>query len=69
MPPGQSAWGFGMAFREVAVTEIREVPRAWLSGGGLRQVSAQAGAGRETARRYVAAAAEAGLARDGGPGS
>jgi transposase len=55
-----------MAFREVAVTEIREVLRAWLSGSGLRQVAAQAGVDRKTARRYVAAAAEAGLARDGG---
>jgi hypothetical protein len=57
-----------MAFREVAVTEIREVLRAWLSGSGLRKVAEQAGVDRKTARRYVAAAAEAGLARDGGPG-
>jgi transposase len=55
-----------MAFREVAVTEIREVLRAWLSGAGLRHVAAQAGVDRKTARRYVAAAVEAGLARDGG---
>jgi hypothetical protein len=26
-----------MGFREVAVTEIREVLRAWLAGAGLRQ--------------------------------
>ena len=57
-----------MAFREVAVTEIREVLRAWLSGAGLRRVAEQAGVDRKTARRYVVAAAEAGLARDGGPG-
>jgi transposase len=57
-----------MAFREVAVTEIREVLRAWLSGAGLRRVAEQAGVDRKTARRYVAAAAAAGLARDGGPG-
>jgi hypothetical protein len=57
-----------MAFREVAVTEIREVLRAWLSGAGLRQVAARAGVDRKTARRYVAAAVEAGLARDGGLG-
>ena len=48
------------------MTEIREVLRAWLSGAGLRQVAAQAGVDRKTARRYVAAAVEAGLARDGG---
>lgn len=45
------------------MTEIREVLRAWLSGAGLRGVAEQAGVDRKTARRYVAAAAEAGLAR------
>ena len=57
-----------MAFREVAVTEIREVLRAWLAGAGLRQVAAQAGVDRKTARRYVQAAVEAGLAREAGAG-
>ena len=57
-----------MAFREVAVSEIREVLRAWLSGAGLQQVAAQAGVDRKTARRYVQAAVNAGLARDGGAG-
>ena len=45
-----------MAFREVAVNEIREVLRAWLAGAGLRKVAEQAGVDRKTARRYVAAA-------------
>jgi transposase len=53
-------------FREVSVIEIREVLRAWLSGRGLRVVAAQAGMDRKTARRYVTAAVEAGLDRDGG---
>jgi hypothetical protein len=57
-----------MAFREVAVTEIREVLRAWLAGAGLRKVAEQAGVDRKTARRYVDAAVAAGLDRDGGPG-
>ena len=57
-----------MAFREVAVTEIREVLRAWLSGAGLRRVAEQAGVDRKTARRYVDAAVAAGLDRDGGAG-
>jgi hypothetical protein len=57
-----------MAFREVAVTEIREVLRAWLSGIGLRRVAEQAGVDRKTARRYVDAAVAAGLVRDGGAG-
>jgi DNA-binding IclR family transcriptional regulator len=55
-----------MAFREVAVVEIREVLRAWLSGAGLRKVAEQAGVDRKTARRYVQAGVAAGLARDGG---
>jgi hypothetical protein len=53
-----------MAFREVVVTEIREVLRAWR--GGAAAGGRQAGVDRKTARRYVAAAAEAGLVRDGG---
>jgi transposase len=57
-----------MAFREVAVTEIREVLRAWLAGAGLRKVAEQAGVDRKTARRYVEAAVAAGLDRAGGPG-
>jgi hypothetical protein len=52
----------------LGVTEIREVLRAWLAGTGRRQVAAQAGVDRKTARRYVEAAVEAGLARDGGAG-
>jgi transposase len=55
-----------MAFREVDVTEIREVLRAWLAGLGLRRVAERAGVDRKTARRYVQAAEEAGLVRDGG---
>jgi hypothetical protein len=57
-----------MAFREVAVTEIREVLRAWLAGAGLRKVAEQAGVDRKTARRYVDAAVVAGLIRDGATG-
>jgi transposase len=57
-----------MAFREVHVIEIREVLRGWLAGGGLRTVAAQAGVDRKTARRYVQAAQQAGVVRDGGPG-
>jgi hypothetical protein len=56
-----------MAYREVAVTEVREVLRGWLTGQGLRKVAEQAGVDRKTARRYVEAAVQAGLVRDGGP--
>jgi len=57
-----------MGFREVSVTEVREVLRAWLSGAGLRTVAQRAGVDRKTARRYVAAAEAAGVVREGGLG-
>src|ERR1700759_2398926 len=85
MPSSRRTWRLGrMVFREVSVIEIREVLRSWLAGAGLRTVAAQAGVGRKTARRdvaapvggaaptparrYVEAAVAAGLARDGGAG-
>jgi transposase len=55
-----------VAFREVDVIEVREVLRAWLAGQGLRTVAQRAGVDRKTARRYVQAAQDAGLLRDGG---
>src|SRR5437899_45635 len=55
-----------MTYREVSVSEVRQVLRSWLSGAGLRVVAEQAGLDRKTCRRYVAAAQEAGLSRDGG---
>jgi hypothetical protein len=67
MPPNRRIWMFGqMAFREVAVTAIREVLRPWRAGAGLRKVAAQAWVDRKIARRCVASAVEAGQARDGG---
>jgi hypothetical protein len=57
-----------VAFREVLVIEVREVPQAWLSGAGLRTAAERAGVDRKTARRYVAAEEEAGLTREGGEG-
>lgn len=57
-----------MAFREVLVTQVREVLRAWLEGQGKRPAAARAGVDVKTAARYIRAAQEAGLARDGGQG-
>jgi transposase len=53
-------------FREVSVIEVRELLRVWMLGAGLRRVGALGGVDRKTARRYVDAAVEAGLDRDGG---
>jgi len=58
-----------MAFREVSVTQVREVLRRWLRDDeGLRLVATGAGVDRKTARRYVDAAVALGLDRSGGEG-
>jgi len=55
-----------MAFREVAVYEVREVLRLWLRGEGQRATAGLAGVDRKTVRRYLAAAQGLGLDRAGG---
>lgn len=55
-----------MAFREVLVTQVKEVLRAWLAGAGKRPAARRAGVDVKTAARYIKAAQAAGLARDEG---
>ena len=55
----------GMAFREVLVTQVMEVLRAWLGGAGKRPAARRAGVDVKTAARYIRAAQAAGLARGG----
>ena len=55
-----------MALREVRMFEVREVLRLWLRGEGLRAIERLAGIDRKTVRRYVEAAVDTGLAREGG---
>jgi transposase len=55
-----------MSYREVSVTEIREVLRLWVRGESLRSIAALASPDRKTVRRYVEAAQAAGLAREAG---
>src|SRR3954469_3885281 len=57
-----------MAFREVRVFEVREVLRLWLRGEGVRSTERLAGVDRKTVRRYLHAAEELGLVRDGAEG-
>ncbi len=54
-----------MAYREVSVIEIREVLRLWVGGEGFRAVERLTTVDRKTVRRYVSAATELGLERDG----
>ena len=55
-----------MAYREVSVTEVREVLRLWVRGESLRSIAALASPDRKTVRRYVEAAQAVGLTREGG---
>jgi transposase len=55
----------GMAFQEVLVTQVREILRAWLGGAGKRPAARRANVDVKTAARYIAAARDAGLDRDG----
>jgi transposase len=55
----------GMAFREVLVIQVKEVLRSWLAGQGKRPAAKRAGVNVKTAQRYIAAAQQAGLGRDG----
>ncbi len=55
-----------MAFREVSVVQIKEALRRWLRGEGERTIAHGIGVDRKTVRRYVSAAVELGLDRDGG---
>ena len=55
-----------MAFREVSVVQVREALRRWLKGDGERRIAKDVGVDRKTARRYIIAAVEFGVDRDGG---
>jgi transposase len=55
-----------MSFREVRMFEVKEMLRLWLRGEGLRAIERLAGIDRKTVRRYVGAAEELGLDRNGG---
>ncbi len=57
-----------MAFREVRVYEIREVLRLWVRGESLRAIERLARVDRKTVRRYVAAAVDPDVCREGGEG-
>jgi transposase len=55
-----------MAFREVSVVQVKEALRRWLNGDGERAIARGVGVDRKTARRYIIAAVELGVDRNGG---
>ena len=55
-----------MAYREVEMTDIKEVLRLWLSGQGKRELARQVGLDPKTARSYIAVAKSVGLSPEQG---
>ena len=56
-----------MAYREVARVEIQEIIRRWQLGEGHRRIASGTGASRNTIRKYLGAAAAAGISVPGHP--
>ena len=54
-----------MAFKEVSRVEIEEVVRCWQAGKSQRSIALGTGLSRDTVRRCVAAAGNAGIVREG----
>ena len=50
-----------MAFREVAMLEIKEVLRRWLRGEAKSAIARQCGVARGTVRSYIKAAEQVGV--------
>ena len=54
-----------MAYREVLRMEIAEVVRRWQAGSSQRNIASGTGLSRDTVRKYLAAAKEAGVDQEG----
>ena len=54
-----------MAYREVSRMEIQEIIRRWQAGDSQRKIALGTGLSRDTIAKYVAAAQEEGIVRDG----
>ena len=53
-----------MGFRELTMTDVREVLRRWQSGQSAREIARNGIADRKTAGRYIEAALGCGLTND-----
>ena len=54
-----------MAYREVTRVEVQEIIRCWQAGEGYRRIASGTGLSRNTVRKYLPAAKDEGIARDG----
>ena len=54
-----------MGYREVTMTEVREILRQWLSGAPRKRIAARLSCDAKTVRRYVRAAERLGLVPGG----
>ena len=62
---GTSLSGAAMAYKEVLRVEIQEVIRRWQAGNSQRSIALGRGLSRDTVRKYLSAAREAGVAGEG----
>ena len=61
---GRVAQEVPVSFRELTMTEVREVIRRWQAEQGMREMARETRLDRKTVRRYVEALKELGVARD-----
>ena len=54
-----------MAYKEVLRVEISEVIRRWQAGESQRHIASGTGLSKDTVGKYISAAGELGIARDG----
>ena len=54
-----------MAYKEVLRVQIAEVVRRWQAGNSQRSIASGTGLSRDTVRKYLAAAEETGVVREG----
>ena len=54
-----------MAYKEVSRVDIAEVIRRWQKGNSQRHIASGVGLSRDTVRKYLGAAKEAGISREG----
>lgn len=56
-----------MAFKEVSRVEVKEIIRQWQTHRGIHEMARSTGVSRNTIRRYILAARNCGMVRDGPP--